>query len=500
MNATTHPCAPEEVMALVDSELSPERAQSVSTHIGQCAECSSLAADLGGLSDKIATWQVEPIPARLSAQVKSALAGRTAEAVLSPGGLAKLRFRALRRTLQFAAVFAGLLALVALSVPNLLRSRMAANEASAVGALRILNTAAVTYYGRYRHYPTSLASFGSSASGIVTEDAAGLVDEGLARGRKSGYRFTYQSTPPGGSENRASYTIHADPIEPGKGGQRHFFTDQTGAILIRGPGSGGPAQAETLNAEDQDTTRREKTTSTVVETPPLIARTATLKIVVEKIGDARLGLDRILGQHRGYVAQLSASAESDSTATLIASVRVPADQLDACIGELKRLGRVEVESQAGEEVTQQHSDLMARLKNSRNTEDRLRQVIQQHAAQVKDILDVEKESARVRGEIEQLEAQQQTLEHRVNFATIELKLAEQYQAQLTSPAPSVAMQLRNATVNGFRSASEHLLSVILFFAESGPTFLLWLLVLFLPARKLWRRYQRALASGYSFGG
>src|SRR5437867_11284159 len=91
-----------------------------------------------------------------------------------------------------------------------------------------------------------------------------------------------------------------------------------------------------------------------------------------------------------------------------------------------------------------------------------------------------KESARVRGEIEQMEAAQQTLEHRVNFATIDLKLAEEYKAELTTPAPSVAMQLRNATVNGFRNAFESLLALVLFLAESGPTLLLWLMLLSIP--------------------
>ncbi len=76
-------------------------------------------------------------------------------------------------------------------------------------------------------------------------------------------------------------------------------------------------------------------------------------------------------------------------------------------------------------------DLLARLKNSRNTEVRLSEVLRQHNGPIKEILDVEKESARVRGEIEQLEAEQQTLEHRVHFATIDLKLAEEYQAQLS---------------------------------------------------------------------
>jgi hypothetical protein len=66
-----------------------------------------------------------------------------------------------------------------------------------------------------------------------------------------------------------------------------------------------------------------------------------------------------------------------------------------------------------------------------------------------------------------MEAEQQTLERRVNFATIELKLAEEYEAQLSSPVPSAGMQLRNAIVNGFRSAAERLLGIVLFFAESG---------------------------------
>jgi hypothetical protein len=92
-----------------------------------------------------------------------------------------------------------------------------------------------------------------------------------------------------------------------------------------------------------------------------------------------------------------------------------------------------------------------------------------------------------------MEAGQKMLEHRVDFATIDLRIAEEYKAQLTSPAPSVGMQLRNATINGFRTVSESLLAIVLFFAETGPTLLLWSLILFVPARLLWRRYQRAHA-------
>jgi hypothetical protein len=98
-----------------------------------------------------------------------------------------------------------------------------------------------------------------------------------------------------------------------------------------------------------------------------------------------------------------------------------------------------------------------------------------------------------------MEAEQQNLEHRVSFATIDLKLAEEYKAQLTSPAPSAGMQLRNAVVNGFRNASESLLGIILFSAETGPTLLLWFAILFIPGRVIWRRYQRVYAMNSSLG-
>jgi hypothetical protein len=230
---------------------------------------------------------------------------------------------------------------------------------------------------------------------------------------------------------------------------------------------------------------------------PMIARTVSLSIVVKDFDSSRTALDTILARHNGYAAGLNVATPQGAARTLQGSLRIPAPQLVAALAELKALGRVEVETQNGEEVTQQHADLVARLKNSRETEQRLQDVLRTRTGKVKDVLEVEREIERVRGEIEQMEAEQQNLEHRVSFATIDLKLAEEYKAQLTSPAPSAGMQLRNAIVNGFRNASESLLGIILFFAEAGPTLLLWLAILFIPVRLLWKRYQRAYATSDS---
>jgi Domain of unknown function (DUF4349) len=93
-----------------------------------------------------------------------------------------------------------------------------------------------------------------------------------------------------------------------------------------------------------------------------------------------------------------------------------------------------------------------------------------------------------------MEAQQKALERRVDFATIDLKLSEEYKAKLDSPAPSASTQLHNASVNGYRNVADTLLALLLFLAEYGPVLLLWAMILFTPAWLVWRRWRRAAAT------
>jgi hypothetical protein len=226
---------------------------------------------------------------------------------------------------------------------------------------------------------------------------------------------------------------------------------------------------------------------------PLIARTVSLTIVVKDFAPARASLDSILARHHGYAAQLTAATAENAPRSLQASLRIPAPELAAALADLKAIGRVENESQSGEEVTQQHADLVARLKNSRETEERLRAILEQRTGKIEDILQVEEEIARVRGEIEQMEAEQQALEHRVDFASVELELVEDYKAQLNPPAPSISNRIHNAFVSGVRNAAEMLLGFVLFVEEDGPILLIWLAILGLPVILLWRRYRRMKA-------
>jgi hypothetical protein len=226
----------------------------------------------------------------------------------------------------------------------------------------------------------------------------------------------------------------------------------------------------------------------------MIARTVSLSLFTKEFDSSRASLDAILVRHNGYAAELNVATPLNAARSLQASLRIPATELPAVLAELKSLGRVEGETQSGEEVTQQHADLVARLKNSRETEERLQAILTQRTGKISDVLAVEQEIARVRGEIEQMEAEQKNLEHRVDFATIDLKLSEEYKAKLDSPAPAISTLIHNAAVNGYRNVADTLLSIVLFFAEYGPVLTFWLFLFCIPAWLVWRRWRHATAA------
>jgi len=186
------------------------------------------------------------------------------------------------------------------------------------------------------------------------------------------------------------------------------------------------------------------------------------------------------------------SAPEDAGRTLTATLRIPASQMDAAMAELKKLGRVENESQGGEEVTQQYVDLQARLENSKHTEQRLTEILRQRTGKLQDVLKVELEIDRVRGEIEQMQAEKKELTKRVAFATLNTTVKEEYQARLQATPPSTGSRFRNAAVDGYNTVVEGLIDVGLFLLSSGPSLLIWAAILFFPVRWLWRKLRANL--------
>jgi type IV pilus assembly protein PilA len=144
--------------------------------------------------------------------------------------------------IELRIVVAIILILAAIAIPNLLRSRMAVNEASAVGSLRTINTAEVTYATSYLAvgFATVASLGGTNATCETTSGAtsvgACLIDNALsATAVKSGYSFT--TTNLMGAPLIVTYTATAIPSVIGPSGQRGFCTDQSGAIRYTSAGT-----------------------------------------------------------------------------------------------------------------------------------------------------------------------------------------------------------------------------------------------------------------------
>jgi len=384
MKSSPHPIEQEELMAYFDGQLPRDRATVVAAHLEQCEDCRAATADFHAVSKKLAKWQVEPAPARLAERVNTLLDKAASEAKKGVlGTLTPPRPLVPRWVWGLAGAVVVFLFIAAISIPNLLRSRI------------------------------------SSERAVVSP------------------------------------------------------------YLLESAGAGASSQIR-----DQDVK-----SVMVPPTGPMIIRTASLTLVAKDFDQARTAIETIVLRHQGHCAQLTVRGRADTGRTLTATFRVPAEQLDPVLAELRTVGPVEEESQGGEEVTQQYVDLRARLSNARNTEQRLIEILRQRTGKVPDILAVEQEIARVREGIERMDAQLKNLENQVRLASLQVRLREEYKLPLALAQTSTVTRLRNAVVEGYHSLVESVVGLVEFLLSYGPVLLFWGLILYFPVRFAWRRLR-----------
>jgi type IV pilus assembly protein PilA len=141
--------------------------------------------------------------------------------------------------IELLIVVAIILIIAAIAIPNLLRSRMAANEASAVGSVRTINTAQVTYSTTYGTGFTTLAQLGGPAACAAGPATACLIDPVLTLGTKSGYVMTSVANNPAvGSVLAPSTGFGSQALrQSASSGTRTFCSDESGVIRYNTTGA-----------------------------------------------------------------------------------------------------------------------------------------------------------------------------------------------------------------------------------------------------------------------
>jgi type IV pilus assembly protein PilA len=139
--------------------------------------------------------------------------------------------------IELLLVVAVILIISAIAVPNFLRSRLRANETSAVASLRVINTAAVTYSITYPDlgFPVLLTNLGGANPCSASSTQSCLIDDLLAQGTKSGYSFVWTGD---GNVPSVTFLVTGTPQSLGASGQNMYCSDQTGVIHYDPTGSG----------------------------------------------------------------------------------------------------------------------------------------------------------------------------------------------------------------------------------------------------------------------
>ena len=132
--------------------------------------------------------------------------------------------------IELLIVVAIILIIAAIAIPNLIRARMSANEASAVGSVRSINTAEISYNAAYpaSGFANTLPKLGSPAGACTPTTATGcFIDSVLSTGTKSGYIFTLTAA---GGAPTTSYAVAANPVTANQTGVRSFCSFEDAVV------------------------------------------------------------------------------------------------------------------------------------------------------------------------------------------------------------------------------------------------------------------------------
>jgi uncharacterized protein DUF4349 len=226
-------------------------------------------------------------------------------------------------------------------------------------------------------------------------------------------------------------------------------------------------------------------------TPRRIIRHANQTVEVPHLDPAMESIRRAVSEFGGYTTDESHRQDDNGTHTASITCRVPADKLDQAIARVRELGRQEQLNITAEDISEAYSDLEIQITNQKRLEARLLDLLNRQTNRLADLLEIERETARVRGEIDQMEGRKRFWDNQLALSTLIVTLHE--------PRPAIASAgggpwrtLRDA----FGEAGDNFVLTIAGIISAAGTLVplaVVLIILFVVLRWMRRRWRAAKA-------
>lgn len=171
-------------------------------------------------------------------------------------------------------------------------------------------------------------------------------------------------------------------------------------------------------AQDLPNDRQAEPTDTALK----LIQNAELHLEVASYGDARSAVEAELARSGGYVSSARINHREGQVSLAVLVLRVPATSLESTLRACSELGTVVYETLTTQDITEEYYDLAARLENARKLEARVLELLATEAKELKDLLEVERELARVRETIERYEGKLRLWDGQVAMSTLSLQL------------------------------------------------------------------------------
>lgn len=206
-----------------------------------------------------------------------------------------------------------------------------------------------------------------------------------------------------------------------------------------------------------------------------IIHTATVELVVENFDPVQAQVEAVVRQFDGYVARSNVSGLPGRPRSGQWTVRVPVARYEGFLAAVRELGEVQNVTSDSKDVTEEYYDVEAHVRNKKQEETRLLKLLAEATGKLEEILAVEKELSRVRGEIEQLEGRLRVLTDQTTLTTVTLRITEvkEYVPQEAATYATRARRAFEGSISTLVSTAQGLSIVVIALVP-------WLVVLGLP--------------------